>query len=164
MEAQFSAFASLPTRRPLGDANTDPGTEPVSRFWLRWVKCHSEREEDKTARLFVCWQSQQESSEQCHVSHTCPAGSVMPGRGLWLPPQGVSMLQTKCLLDLRAASHLPDVQISVTFLHMQQLASWDYKQCLSFSFELCLSFNKFGLYSSTECNTSLIHTGVWMRL
>lgn len=46
----------------------------------------------KTARLFLCWQSQQESSEQCHLSHTWPVGSVMPGRGLWLQPKGVSVL------------------------------------------------------------------------
>lgn len=68
------------------------------------------------------------------------------------------MLQTKCLLDRRAASHLPDVHISVTFSHgntrlMQQLTRWEYKQRLSFSFELRLLSNKFGLYSSTECNT-----------
>lgn len=162
MEARFSVFASLPTRRPLGGANTDPGTEPVSRFWLRWVKCHSsekaEREEDedsKTLRMLAvtagikwavpcqphlpCWLSDAwqrpvvAASRRQYASNKVPVGSESSVTPSWCP-------------------HFCNFFPGNTRL-MQQLTRWEYKQRLSFSFELRLLSNKFGLYSSTECNT-----------
>lgn len=62
--------------------SADSGIDESNATWVRkWGG-----KKPKTAKLFICWQSQQESSEhQCYVSHTCPAGSVMLGCSLKVP-------------------------------------------------------------------------------
>lgn len=65
---QGSAFSILPRQDDRwGDANTDPGTEPVSRFRALMSQVALEQEKVKklkAARLRLLRQSQQESSEQ----------------------------------------------------------------------------------------------------
>lgn len=97
MEAWFSILHPFPSRQGImEDADTHPGTEPVSTFWLRWVKWHwsekvrSEEAEDSKTFHMLAVTAVIKRAVPCQPHSPCWLSDA------WLQPEGASTLQTKC--------------------------------------------------------------------